>query len=608
MFFIPIFGNIALAQPNAEDYAPIYYFEGEESCYPLDATYHLTNSDLYCFVDSDATKIDGWTYSDLDSAIDTCFLDNNQGTIKDNGVINHYKSVKSSYGYTIYYRTYSSATTDVLQYWTFYAFNKGDLNQHEGDWEMVQIVFKNDKPSWVAYSQHHSGQKATWSQVEKDGNHIKVYVARGSHANYLRSFSGKLGIASDTVGDNGKVLNPGGYTLVNIEYQSWIDYKGRWGEVPDTESEAYEAEILGQAGPEGPKYREDGKMWDDPVSWGNSLLEANDSLFILEWIMYNFILIFVLISLAIIGILVFKIYRRHKKYGLGPRFFSILYINGFNLHSIGNILCIIGIIIALVGLFTPWYNVSYSATGTGISDTFQTEGSDILSLDGINGLQVVLPGTSGPIPMGSFVLPFSIFIAIGLIFMIIATIGIPLSRKLGGKYIWRGIRLLIPFILIVVLIMAMGAIVPNDTAGEGSGKYITDILNSITSSPFGGETSATVTESGVTANISVQWGLGLGIWLLLIASIIMIISGILEFMAKSQFFVTKTPLPGQVPPKMPHQPPVVQQAPPPPPPQKLQKAEEQKGKKGKSKGKFCTGCGKELNDDTTFCTNCGKKR
>jgi len=240
-----LFGTIACAQPNAEDYAPIYYFEGEESCYPLDASYHIDNSDYNC----------------LDTSEEKCYYDNIHGTINDDGVINHYKELMSVYGYTVYYRIYTSGITEVIQYWTFYAFNKGELNQHEGDWEMVQIVFVNDKPSWVAYSQHHSGQRATWSQVEKDGNHIKVYVSRGSHANYLRSFSGKLGIASDIVGDNGRVLNPSDYTLDTLEDKSWIDFEGKWGEIPDSEGDAIAASILGQAGPPGPKYREDGAMW-----------------------------------------------------------------------------------------------------------------------------------------------------------------------------------------------------------------------------------------------------------------------------------------------------------------------------------------------------------
>jgi len=586
---IPLFGVSCSAQIDASDYAPIFYFEAEETCYPIDASYHRDNSDYRCV---------------NDLLEETCFHDNTHGTVNDEGVINHYQSVMSSYGYTVYYRTFSSETSEIIQYWMFYAFNKGELNQHEGDWEMVQIVFENNEPTSVAYSQHHSGQKATWSQVEKEGNHIKVYVARGSHANYLRSFSGKIGIASDIVGANGKVLKPSDYTLDDLEDETWLNFTGRWGEVPDAEASALEAEFLGQAGPNGPKYREDGAMWEG-VSWGNSLFPANDMMFMAEWFFYNFMLIFIIITIAILALMAFQIYRRHKKYGLGPRIVSMFYVNGLNLHSIGNILCIVGIILAFIGLFNPWYFISYGASGSVITGTsFQTEGIvNLLSFDGLNGLQVTIPGASGPIPMGSFVLPFSVFIAIGLIFMIIATIGIPLSKKLGTKYIWRGVRLLIPFILILILILAMGSIVPSMAGEGGASSYIQDIIDPLTSSPFGGQSSTSFDVSGGTAQINLQWGLGLGAWLLLFAGIIILVSGILEIIANSQFFVTKIPLPGKALTRMPAQhPPLVQQQPP-----QQQAPQKQASSKEKSKVTFCTECGAELGDKATFCTECGKK-
>ena len=40
----------------AEMYAPILYFEGEEECYPVDASYHIDNS--YLFEVESSTPID----------------------------------------------------------------------------------------------------------------------------------------------------------------------------------------------------------------------------------------------------------------------------------------------------------------------------------------------------------------------------------------------------------------------------------------------------------------------------------------------------------------------------------------------------------------------
>jgi hypothetical protein len=282
----------------------------------------------------------------------------------------------------------------------------------------------------------------------------------------------------------------------------------------------------------------------------------------------------------------------------------MLYINGFNLHSIGNILCFLGIILAFIGLFNPWYVISYGVSGTGITDTFQTGGMvDLLKFDGINGLQVTIPGTRGPIPMGSFVLPFSLFIAIGIVFLIIATIGVPLSKRLGSKYIWRGIRLVIPFILILIAIMLMASVVPT-TPIEASTEtnYAEDILSSISGSPMGGQSTTLITENGLSGTIDFQWGLGVGGWLLLIAGIIIIVAGVLEIMAKTQFFTTKIPLKGQLPPGMKmastqatpskeSKPPSKQKAPP----------------DDKNKTAFCTECGEKLEENSTFCVKCGKK-
>jgi hypothetical protein len=49
---------------------------------------------------------------------------------------------------------------------------------------------------------------AEWKDVEKTGDtHPGVYVALGSHADYFRSYQGKLGTESDIVG-NSYTLKP----------------------------------------------------------------------------------------------------------------------------------------------------------------------------------------------------------------------------------------------------------------------------------------------------------------------------------------------------------------------------------------------------------------
>ena len=395
----------------------------------------------------------------------------------------------------------------------FYAFNPGTMNQHEGDWEMVQVVLSDGTPTQVMYSQHHSGQKATWDQVEKNGNHIKVYVSRGSHANYLRSYSGVVGIASDIVGENGKRLTSSDYDLVMMESQPWLDFAGRWGWVGATEEDAEASFLLGQAGPPGPMYRENGVMWNDPIGWGNNLMQADNNIFLLELILYNFVTLFIVISIVTICVLLFRIYRRHKKTGLGPRIISMLYIDGLNLKSIGNILCIVGIIIAFISLINPWYTVSTDIGVTG----YETDGIvDMLTIDGINGIQIQVPGLTGPMPMGSFMVPFSLLIGISLVFLVIASIGIAHSKKLGKKYLARGARLMVPVLLIIIVIMSLGMIPFESMVNTGDAAVdISEIIGAISLMLCALVRTRTFTVTSVRAFIQrhyLTWPISLIVW------------------------------------------------------------------------------------------------
>jgi len=534
--FLSLFSSVSCANPNDIDlahiYAPILYFKKGESCFPVNVSYHLDNSEYYCFPDGASN----------------CFYDNKYGTIYDSGVINHYQSVMNKYGYMMYYRVYYDFLSDatVIQYWMFYAFNNGELNQHEGDWEMVQVVIPSNDTKWVAYSQHYGGQMAKWDQVEREGDNIKVYVALGSHANYFRSYSGKLGIANDIVSDDGIILRSNDYVLEPLEDQDWLDFAGKWGEGGEDINETAGASILGQTGPEGPKYRDGGYMWFNPILWGNSLPQVNDTSYLLEWLFYNFVLLFVLITLASLSIAGFLIYRRHRKYGLGPKVLSMLYIDGLNFKSIGNLLCIVGIIVAILGLFNPWYEVSYNLSGVGIGKAYETSGiTDLIKIDGIDGIQISIPGQSGPTPVGTISLPFSLVIGLSLLFLIIAAIGVSHSKKLGSKYLWRGIRLLIPIILLIVVILTICGIMSAEAEADNN-ESVKTIFDSIFSSPLGHKDTFLILYDEKVVPLQLQWGLSLGALLLLISGIIIPIAGIFEIMANTQFFAIKSSIKNNV--------------------------------------------------------------
>jgi len=97
----------------------------------------------------------------------------------------------------VYGRVARLATRIVVQYWYFYYDNLYSYTEtpsdviwqsHEGDWEVVNVVLRSsdDAPLYVGYSQHCGGHRRTWSKVHRwHGTHPIVYVASGSHANYL---------------------------------------------------------------------------------------------------------------------------------------------------------------------------------------------------------------------------------------------------------------------------------------------------------------------------------------------------------------------------------------------------------------------------------------
>jgi len=276
-------------------------------------------------------------------------------------------------------------------------------------------------------------------------------------------------------------------------------------------------------------------MWNDPLGWGDGLFQADNNVFILELILYNFVTLFIIFTIIIVAILIYRIYRRHKKTGLGPRIISMFYIDGINAKSIGNILCIVGIIIAIYSLIIPWYVIS---TDIGITG-YETEGmANMMTIDGIKGIQIQVPGLTGPLPMGSFTVPFSLLIGISLVFLIFSSIGIHQSKKLGKKYVGKGVRLFIPFIIIFIIIMALGMIPFESFADVGDASVdIDEVVGAISGSPFGGQKIVSIPD--VDGQIELQWGYSLGGYLLLISGIILIISGIMEITANESFFKEK---------------------------------------------------------------------
>jgi uncharacterized transporter YbjL len=124
------------------------------------------------------------------------------------------------------------------------------------------------------------------------------------------------------------------------------------------------------------------------------------------------------------------------------------------------------------------------------------------------------------------------------VFLIIASIGIAHSKNLGKKYVYRGIRLFIPIVLIIIIIMALSAIPFESFADTGEASIdIGEVIGAISGSPFVGQQIVSIPE--VEGQVELQWGFSLGGYLLIISGIILIISGLLEFNANASFFESK---------------------------------------------------------------------
>jgi len=165
----------------------------------------------------------------------------------------------------------------AIQYWFFYYFNDYN-NTHEGDWEMIQVVFDVDtveealrtEPIEVGYAQHGGGEWAAWddAKFDREETHPIVYVSRGSHASqfdravYLSWGENNTGFGCD-VTDGADVRVPLRSVLIGggsdpSSSPAWVSFAGRWGQ-----KETWEF-----SGPFGPGMSE---KWAEPLTWQESL-------------------------------------------------------------------------------------------------------------------------------------------------------------------------------------------------------------------------------------------------------------------------------------------------------------------------------------------------
>lgn len=150
------------------------------------------------------------------------------------------------------------ATSAALQYWFYYTFNyqTDNAGRHEGDFEHVAIVLSRytGLPRYVFMARHDKDEAQRQTEplryyyrdlrnpkgLTYTGDHVKVWAAKGSHANYPRCGRwdriepGKEDflLPDDyTCKDKGPVKTFGTDTrLLNLARTPWSCWRGRFGE------------------------------------------------------------------------------------------------------------------------------------------------------------------------------------------------------------------------------------------------------------------------------------------------------------------------------------------------------------------------------------------
>jgi hypothetical protein len=518
IFYLTIpFGEAQIDQELAILYSPVLQFTNNEDFYPTTVDYFISKSSLIdhssgTIIESSPTPetLGLYTSSDL-------YLNHNLETFE--AIASDYSLEAEANGYHIYAHVVRTGGSTVIQYWFFYVFNNGPLNDHQGDFELIEVFLdSSDDPQTVLYSQHFAGQNAAWNDVEKIDSHAIAYVAQGSHANFFKPFQGKIGLESDIVGNDGIAIDFDQTNIIMLQDQSWLDFAGRWG-YWGTETEV----ALGRAGPHGPVFNQDGIRWAQPVDYLGQTFAVNTTYFTLAWLAANFLLLFIVYILARGGWKIFNIYRMTKKGKLGIFKF---------LRSKGAIFMIIGVVsmlIAFIALFLPWYTISASSETGPLA---QEEAVNLMAIDGVNGVSANLffgsgESTSGYRNVFSTQLPLSIIFAASLVLLAFDIIAIKSGKNLGKKFITGAIFSLIPFILILIFISQLTTFLPWASMllpGQELPPQLETLVSSIAANPIAGTSSQSFDVVGLT---TVNWGFGFGAYLFFIAAILRVVSGIL---------------------------------------------------------------------------------
>jgi hypothetical protein len=226
-------------------------------------------------------------------------------SVRDAAAERYTDSQQGQRDYAYYYRTFRQGRYLTLQYWFFYAYNDwvtsfGGFNDHEGDWEGIQLFFELDgeriaePPAYVCYLGHHSRITKPWDHpdIQRTGTHPHVYVAAGSHASYPErkryTIMSLYDLIDHATGDALILDHDEWRSRMSLDEAPWVHaYRGSWGTrywlrlswiqralglvAPGSASELT---LPGVSAPRGARYGDDGEeraTWSDSASFAGIL-------------------------------------------------------------------------------------------------------------------------------------------------------------------------------------------------------------------------------------------------------------------------------------------------------------------------------------------------
>jgi hypothetical protein len=161
---------------------------------------------------------------------------------------------------------YGRRTGHWLQYWLLFGANTQDrgilrTGRHTGDWELVQLRLRRNRPVRAIYSQHAGAESCGFGWASRQIGRPLVHVARGSHALYfVPGVRDRTWPAPNDEADGaGLRVRP---RLVRIDAGAppWMRYDGRWGG-------ARASWVPGEmSSPRGPAFQPQGR-WSEPGAW-----------------------------------------------------------------------------------------------------------------------------------------------------------------------------------------------------------------------------------------------------------------------------------------------------------------------------------------------------